>query len=234
MAPHVLEMMFNVEDLALSFSESSSGLKYFDGVYFIPPFTSQNDVTDVVWMDYEGYVGKGEKKFADFEYIYNPVDIINMKGRKYHVFRHNINKFREKNYQIEYREGSKDDIHEIGEKWLIGQHRTKKDMPVESWIFFAEDFLNGKVLYLDGEPVAFNLWDIGLKYVHFMVNCSDPDIEFLNEYSRYLFYLDISTRYPNMLVNDGGTLGSEGLRRYKNKLNPVAIRSRYSWGLNNE
>jgi len=50
----------------------------------------------------------------------------------------------------------------------------------------------------------------------------------MGEYLRLQFYQALE---PDTLVNDGGALGSEGLERFKRKLNPVEVRERRSWNV---
>lgn len=215
MSPKFLEVIIKAEELEFNGYEILAK----EGYYFIPP---PNKAVKGVYVDYEGYVGKGEKLFWDNEYIYNSKDVFEMKGRKYRVFRHNVNKFKENNDDWDYKKGSWDDVLTVYEEWL----KTQKEI-YNDWIFYAEG-LPFKILYLKGEPVAFNVWDVGLKYIHFIFNHS-LNIPFLNEFSRWLFYKEVYETYGEILINDGGDMGLEGLKRYKMKLNPVEVRKRYGW-----
>jgi hypothetical protein len=75
--------------------------------------------------------------------------------------------------------------------------------------------------------IGLNIWDENWKYVNFRY-CIDDGSSFLQEYLRYQFYTDPEIQAKGKLVNDGGALDSEGLLRFKLKLNPVQVIKVYS------
>ena len=64
------------------------------------------------------------------------------------------------------------------------------------------------------------------KYINFRYCFDNREVIYCNEYLRLLFYRDIA--YKEKLVNDGGVLDNENLKRFKKKLNPIEIKVR--WG----
>jgi hypothetical protein len=233
MAPKILDMMIEIDNLKVEkfISDDRPWILTQDDTFFIPPLGNRSP--EFIFCDFEGFKGCSQPTFFDWEYIYKPQDIVEHRGRKFHVFRHNVNKFKNthQNVKIEYvKTGSSiDNIMEIYEEWLNGNPESEIQ---NEWVLeFPKFGLNHKVLYLDGVPVAFNVWDEGIKYTHFLINYSVPGIPFLNEFSRLLFYEDTYRQFgASRLVNDGGTLMNAGLEQYKDKLNPVFKRARHSWG----
>ena len=215
MSPMFLEIMIKRDKLTIE----GDTIRYDDDIcFFPPPYRSD----DQIYMDYEGYRGIGKRELCDYEYIYDPKITVGMNGRKMKVFRHNVNKFLKNNIDYVYSSGTWKDAIYIYEEWT-----KNHDLIYNDYILDLKEFPM-KVLYIDGIPSAFNIWEVGLKYIHYIANHS-LSMPYINEFSRWLFYRDIIGL--NMLVNDGGDLGSESIRRYKKKLNPVEIRQRWSWNL---
>jgi len=214
MSPKFLKVIVEAEDLDFD----GWHIRYKDGLHFIPP---PDEVVEC-FVDYEGYRGKGMKKFNDNEYIYNSRLVYEAKGRRYKTFRHNVNKFKRENEDWEYRTGSWDEVLEVYERWL-----KERTIVYNDWLLYSEK-LNFKIVYLNNEPVAFNIWDAGLKYIHYIFNYC-LNIPYLNEFSRWLFYRDVYEEFGEVLVHDGGDMGIHGLAKYKRKLNPVVVRKRYGW-----
>ncbi len=82
--------------------------------------------------------------------------------------------------------------------------------------------------------VGMNVWDENHLYINYRLCIVDPSERFLDEFMRYLFYTDPLIMEQNKLVNDGGVLGNEGLKRFKDKMNPFSVRPVYSWTRKNK
>jgi len=84
-------------------------------------------------------------------------------------------------------------------------------------------------LYKDGKLVAINIWDENYKYINYRYCIVDRKEPFLDEFVRYLFYTDLVILKTGKLVNDGGTVGNQGLEHFKDKLNPIRKRKVHSY-----
>jgi len=81
---------------------------------------------------------------------------------------------------------------------------------------------NRKGLFQKDHLIGVNVWDENWKYVNYRY-CIDDGSAFLNEYLRWLFYTDNEILDKSKNVNDGGSLDSDTLYKFKMKLNPIII-----------
>lgn len=176
--------------------------------------------SDSFWSDFLEYTGED---FLDYEYIYDPKSFENMNGKSWQVFRKNSRKF-PKRYgkKLIYKELDEEyDKRSLLESWISG---LKSDS-VEDFEVLIDYFYNGNFQkgLIDNENnlLGVNIWDENFKYINYRY-CICYNEPFLSEYLRLLFYLDI--QFKNKSVNDGGILGNENLKRFKNKMNPIKIR----------
>jgi len=170
------------------------------------------------WSDFPEFSGKN---FLDYEYIYDPKSFLNMVGKKWMTFRKNSKKFPER---------IKEDL-----SYLSGNDlsKNKKEKLLSEWVDNFENIEDANVLvdyvfegksqsYLIGESskdiYGINIWDENFKYLNYRY-CICKNIPFLPEYLRYLYYIN-----ANKLVNDGGVLGRESLKIFKDRLNPIKVR----------
>jgi len=85
-------------------------------------------------------------------------------------------------------------------------------------------------LYDENEQLmAINAWDENWEFINYRVCIVRQNEPFLDEFVRWLFYTDSQIQSSGKLVNDGGTLGSPGLERFKDKMNPYRKRITHSW-----
>jgi len=208
-----------------------------DGVCLFCPFNfvinsfAVFDNIDFVWASSNSidFDSNWEKNFLDEEFFYNPLDFLNLSGKKWKTFRKNINKWMDKDY----------DYFDISG---MDNYRKEKETLILKWSedleeFYDADILikfcffgnNVKGLFYKDKLIAINIWDENKKYINFRYNIVDRENSFISEFSRYLFYIDPVILKSNKLVNDGGWLGKETLRKFKIKLNPIAIRKIYSF-----
>lgn len=222
-----------------------------DGMYMLPPlfvtydqdkgFVSPIVVYDI-WCDLEGYKADNAKRFfLDYEYIYDPSHFFPMEGGKWATFRKNVAKFPKRLdvpfYYIPVVGNEFDkQIKMVFWKWL--GNRSEEEVIQDDRVMLKY-LLNGEhrevLVDRNNKLYGVNIWDENWKYINFRYCFCLPGM-FLSEFMRYLFYERIYKRAINKgkkpkLVNDGGVLGNESLKAFKDKLNPKEVRKRYSWRL---
>jgi hypothetical protein len=176
-------------------------------------------------MDY------GNQEFLDYNYLYDPKNFCDLSGSKWTTFRKNYKKFPNRNPGWKYSttvERSK--VYALLDKWLMARIDTAEDSE-----FIIDTILKPSpqdyIRYLHdgkGNLVAINYADENYMYINYRFLICDRT-PFADEFARYCFYTDPYIGYKNKLVNDGGTLGNEGLEKFKDKLNPVEKIKLYSW-----
>lgn len=169
-------------------------------------------------------------RFLDYQFIYDPKGFVSMKGGKWETFRKNSRKFIKRYPNLEY-VSHRDEcqVRNLLADWL---EQRKED-------FYDAEFLINcilhprptdyiKYLYRGQELIAINYADENYMYINyrFLICKNEP---FADEHARLCFYLDNTIQMKNKLVNDGGCLDSEGLKRFKEKLNPIEITKIYSY-----
>jgi hypothetical protein len=188
-----------------------------------------------IWADLVGFqpnpLPSRGPKFLDYNYIYDPKEFQEMRGKKWMTFRKNSRKFPRR-----YGE------HKVA--WLPLRPREEiSAFASEVLSFMPDEIHDAEVLlkYLfDGENrlflfdipahkiLAVNIWDENYKYINYRyaLCINEP---FLSEYIRLCFYKMVDERYPGKFVNDGGVLDRPLLKEFKDKLNPVKVKKIYSW-----
>lgn len=183
----------------------------------------------MVWSDFPGFEIVGKKTFLDFEYIFNPEHFLTMEGGKWAVFRKNCRKFPRDYPNLIYdRNGNSNEAIDLFVEWMEGKDSDQEiydDQIIEGYLYNAE---NIKFLRDKYQVYGINIWDENYMYINFRF-CFCKNIPFLSEYMRYIFYTDHDILFRNKLVNDGGSLDNEALRRFKLKMNPIRVREVYSW-----
>jgi hypothetical protein len=212
--------------------------------WFFPPLTPQcnfmiHEVPYFAGFPLRPQDHKDDRlRLLDVQYIYDPQAFQKLDGHKWQVFRKNIRKASKTFPNMDlafgtaYRELTEQDEAQVAtllEKWgdrkeqvydpdvmvkfaLLGEHR---------WGLFRSS------LYAKPELVGINVADPNWKFVNYRL-CIDNGEPYMQEYLRYLFYISPWVREQGKLVNDGGNLGSEGLARFKKKLNPAYVENIYT------
>lgn len=185
---------------------------------------------DFIWSDFEGYNIQyiAESQFLDYEYIYNPLDFRNMIGKKWMVFRKNSRKWprnKEDVYYISHRVPSSREVGNLFKEWLemFAEGDALYDPDVMSRYVFAGR--NRVFLWVKDKLMGINVYDSNYFYTNYRY-CIHRNEPFLNEFLRLRFHFTAPS-----LVNDGGVLGREGLKDFKDKLNPTTVREVRSWKL---
>lgn len=190
------------------------GGRVSDGQGFIfPPIEGGEWTHEPCMVDFEGYAGPLEKAFFDYEFIYDPRSFDDLSGGGFKVFRKNVKRIR--SLDPEYRPVEPLDAIGFFLDWLEEKGEVYEPEVV---IRYLEDsspwgLWDGKRL------LGFNAWDYNWEFVNFRYSFA---VRGAAEYLRLMFY-----RSQSLMVNDGGSLGSEGLERFKRKLKPKIVRRRY-------
>jgi len=193
-----------------------------------------------IWSDWVGFNPKGLKpEFLDYEYIYDPKAFLNLSGNKWMTFRKNCRKFPNRyKGRIEYTslfyvdEEIDDVINKELECLLINWLEDRNDEIQDDDVIlkYLYEGENRKVLWDadSGKVLGINIWDSNYQYINYRY-CFTRKMDYLSEYMRYLFYTDPIILNEGKLVNDGGVLGNENLKKFKDKLNPIRVRRVNSW-----
>ena len=209
-------------------------------------YATPSTATDFVWSDFEDFTGyEGWKKEPlDLEYVYDPREFIRMEGGQWQVFRKNSRKFprryNKEVYYLDYRKASVwinpkllgDMILDLLTDWLSRREGNIEDFEViEKYVFNGK---NRELLIDEGKKLlGMNVYDENYLRINFRYSFHDPQYDFLSEYLRLCFYKNLMIRFCNTssfkFVNDGGVLGREELRKFKDKMNPIKVRTVYSW-----
>lgn len=190
---------------------------------------------DFCWSDFNVLWSDPEMspEFLDWEYLFNPLSFQNMAGKDWAVFRKNARKWPTRNPGWAYSPCPPLMSYEIWALlggWLDGKEDSMQDLDL--LIRFLEepaiDFARGYLFNKQRELMAVNIWDWNHQYVNYRFCIVRKDQPFLDEFARLCFYTDPVIK-RGALVNDGGCLGSPGLERFKDKLNPIRKRPVNSW-----
>ena len=197
-----------------------------DNEWFFPPIDMNTEQFNLKKNIFCGFVLSDsdciEGSFLDFQFFYNPLAFLSMEGSHWDVFRKNIRKIpRRLKGELVYRPIEEKDASKVTHLLIKWSDRIGK---VQDHIVCTKYVLNGFNrwgIFLNDILLGLNVWDENFKYINFRY-CIDDGTPFLQEYIRYLFYLH-SISIAKKWVNDGGALDNPGLRRFKEKLNPVTI-----------
>lgn len=189
-----------------------------------------------VWCDYESEWSLSSRnnevrlKFLDYEYIYDPKNFLNLKGGKWETFRKNSRKWKKNNPDYSYILDVDDsELPELLLSWLVERENTVEDeMVFYHLCFFSKHSVKKYLTNGSGELIGVNIYDFNHHYINYRICLTKPGERYANEFLRYLFYTDHLIINSNKLVNDGGCLGIPSLEKFKDKLNPISKKPRYS------
>lgn len=198
-----------------------------EGKTMLPMISRNFDVRiDDCWAGFSSMVSL-DNPLLDYEFIYDPKDFFDLSGGKWSMVRKNL------------RWAEKD----AGEILFL---TTKEEEPQEAETFFyalakeigdrewydpevlVKYMLSGRHRYfLRGMKTrclyGILAYDYNPVFINFRYCLVAPEIRGLSDTARVAFYRTMGVMYPGILVNDGGSLGSDTLYRYKQRLNPVRI-----------
>jgi hypothetical protein len=174
--------------------------------------------------------------FLDYEYIFDPNSFKDLSGGSWNVYRKNIRKWPKSHQKWVYTDKfNQNSILKLLLEWVDAKSETIKDFPF-IWSYFnrTSASLISLGIYIkvlkdeNNEIVAINTWDVNWKFVNFRFCITKPGEDYLQEFTRYLFYTDPDVLKWEMLVNDGGALDNPGLEKFKDKMNPKEKNLMYS------
>ncbi len=188
-----------------------------------------------VWSDFEDWRSPPgfEKEFLDHQYLFQPKSFLQMKGGHWETFRKNTRKWPKKNTKPGYYTTEPPNDTEIGvllANWMEKRMNSIEDADIiVNFTLTPHSEIKRKYLYdINNQLVGINIWDENWCYINFRF-CLTADEPWLDEYLRYLFYIDPIILNTCKLVNDGGSLGNPGLERFKDKMNPYSKIKVHSW-----
>jgi hypothetical protein len=211
-----------------------------DGWTLFPPLPTGEIIANYpyqcrkIWSDFENRKPNYfHSEFLDWEYLLDSKAFNDMTGGKWETYRKNARKWPKANPNWLYT--GYNDPSEVSR--LLGSWLEVKQKDVQDGKLIIEFLLNNKetegisrkYLYSNGNLVAVNVWDENWKYINFRFCIIRPEEPYLDEFARLLFYTDPIIQIKGKLINDGGSLGSMGLERFKDKLQPVRKRKVHSW-----
>ena len=218
-------------------SEKGNEWLVIDGEVLFPPVIMKKTVVypvNHIWTDFvnkKPYGSGWEVKLFDLEYMYNPQDFNYMNGGKWNVFRKNIRKWPKNNPGWYYTNSCpKNKIEALLADWLGARLQYLQDADfIIHCILEKPTGIHCKYLFNSShELVAINAWDVNYAFINYRFIITNTD-KFIDEFARYLFYTDPEIQAEGKLVNDGGILDNIGLMKFKDKLNPVCLRSVNTW-----
>jgi len=169
-------------------------------------------------MNYES-----NEEFLDYQYIYNPVDFMFLAGHKWKAFRKILRQYRERvDGKQKYMKIASDTFQDAIAKLLLKWAGEKEFFDNEVMIKYALEGENRWGMFTDEKLVGLNIWDENFMFVNYRY-CIDDGTPGLNRYLRYHFYTQGAIPSKQKLINDGGSLGDEGLREFKLRLNPHVV-----------
>jgi len=185
-----------------------------------------------VWSNYQ-------PELLDLEYIFDPAEFNHMDGGKWNTFRKNVRKWPRENPEWIYTDDliAWDPLPPLMGEWLEDRAADTEDAELMlKMVFSARSDVGKKFMYNGkqtpgnsyGDLVGVNVWDMNYKYVNYRLCIAKPGERFLDEFMRYQFYMDEWLWLSGKKVNDGGSIGRSGLERFKDKMNPLIKRKRYS------
>lgn len=190
-----------------------------------------------IWSDFHEFRSlTGKSEFLDYEFIYDPNMFRELKGSQWKKFRKNIRKWPSRqSYIYSYQQIGKCDksleksINEMIIDWLDSRGEDKFIHDAEALLHYMRNTDHRAALICSERGVmGINAWDESWKYLNYRFMICRPE-PFLDEYMRYLFYTSDVVISSDKMINDGGVLDREGLKRFKESLNPIRIRKVHSW-----
>lgn len=210
------------------------GFKSPDGCgWFFPPlYNSQRfEFSDEIFCGflYEEEDEQSNHNFLDFQFIYSPKQFVSLQGSRWQIFRKNIRKYPKRcGGKIEYKKVEHIQHSKEVANLLIQWSANRKLFDPKTITTFALKGQHRWGLFNNGCLVGLNVHDENPIFINYRY-CIDDGTPFLNEYLRHRFYTNPIVLAANKLVNDGGCLGSETLKKFKLKLNPTKIYKVFSY-----
>jgi hypothetical protein len=170
-----------------------------------------------------------------FDYLYSIEELIELKGRKFHNKKNQVNKF-EKMYNYSYEKITRDNIHEVmnfEKGWChdrecsIYKGLEKENIGIKELLENYEELcLKGGIIKVDDRIVAFS---IGEKMTPntALIHIEKGDIKYQGVYQEMnMRFLEEEFSHLEY-VNREEDLGIEGIKKSKRSYNPVMLLKKY-------
>ena len=165
------------------------------------------------------------------EYLYNTLDLVEFKGKKYHSKRNHIAVFdRLYNYEFRrYKDEDREAVEDLLFRWTENQkeveitefHAIKRSLEMAN-----EENIYPYVLYVDGKLAGFTLGEITPSNVG-IVHIEKADITFNGVYSKLVNLFASEVLKDCRIINRQEDMGDEGLRQSKLSYKPCGYAMKY-------
>lgn len=234
---HKLNMIYYEDNTVTTSIEMGKEITgKLDQILFYPPnFVSE---LDCIYCDVEGYQNNNLKKFYDFEYLYDVEKTYRMNSKCHKNFKHNVNIFSNRldskyRSDFSFADGDFKDIMNIREEWLSTDvsYEFNDSLMIKLILNHTKEFekFDRKIMYLEGEPVSFVLYDKSPSYIHLFTVYGVPTIEYIEDYTAWMFFRYLYQKKEKKAVNFGGVYSDNNIKKFKDRLCPYEVRDRWSW-----
>ncbi len=167
----------------------------------------------------------------DYEFIYDPQSFLDLSGSPWRMVRKNLRWAESDLGEKVFLDSSpivttttEQEIMDFIVGWTEGNNEKEFYDPE----VMVEYLLKGKNRFFVRGVSSKSLYgilayDYNWKYVNFRYCTVLGGVRGLSDTARVLFYQKIAKTFPGFQVNDGGSLGNDGLYRYKLRLNPIKV-----------
>ena len=170
------------------------------------------------------------------EYLYNPQDLIEFKGKKYHQKRNHIAAF-DKLYSYTFRAYEDDDrkaIEELLLKWENSQDKDYQENDKADEVYAIERSLDlihdenikSAVLFVDGKLIGFTLGEITPSNVG-IVHIEKADTSYSGAYTKLVNLFAKEFLSNCRIINRQEDMGDEGIRQSKRSYRPSGYCFKY-------
>jgi hypothetical protein len=167
----------------------------------------------------------------DHEFIYDPKHFLDLGGGQWRMVRKNLRWAEidaDEGFYVSFTRADMGEISELIESVAADGSEWYDPEVMVRYLFHGENrlYLRG---FKTGKLYGIMVFDMNWNYINFRYCIVRPGYRGLSDTARVSFYQEIAKTYQGRLVNDGGSLGSEGLYRYKMRLNPIKINEIYTY-----
>jgi hypothetical protein len=163
--------------------------------------------------------------FLDYQILYDPNNFNNMRGKNWRKFRKNSKIYPRENPITRYTDRKPSQLelnYFLG--GILEEYAEKYDQVFVDYFMEPKSAnVRMKYMFTNNRLVGVNVWEVGTSHIYYRFCLSFRIHKYLDEFMRFCFYTDPEIQGLGMLVDDGGSVGSDSLFKFKQTLNPVAI-----------
>ena len=170
------------------------------------------------------------------EYLYLTLDLIELKGKKYHSKRNHIAAF-DKLYKYDFRPYTKEDRKEVEGLFFSWEETQGKDYDKEDEYFeynaikrsldmAFEENIYAYVLIVDEKIIGFTLGEITPSNVG-IIHIEKADVQYNGSYTKLMNMFAKTVLKDTKLINRQEDMGDEGLRQSKLSYKPIGYSMKY-------